>query len=607
MRYILFLFVAVYCTAQTFNYERTWGTYFGGTNTRPVHLYENNLQQVLLDGVSGVEYLSPAPTSTYYNQFITNGAQGFISSSNTTSNDFTIIFSSTASLQKFEYRTEKKIIHREKNGNYFTIANTGTPTTGVWLNTPVEPANNIGVSNRLLEKYDGNNNLIWRTYVPSLEYEGNSYYKSVLTDSSGNIYIFGLTLWQSLGDPGTAFPNFTPNTTPGVILPNVFVAKLNPQGQKIWATYLPASYDVHTSLYNNDLYVASLSDINAADNQLSTPGSFQSIKAETSITKLNATNGARLWGTYYGNSSVQNSGIQSMVAQADGVYILGVIYNTMGNSNGYFASTGAFQSQSPGGEYDLYIAKFDVDDGDRTWGTYYGTPNNDARTGSAFTNMDVKNNKILIAHVQNGNINFTTQGAYKTTKPTTSAYDIVFSMFDPNGGENNASRIFTSYYGGSPLNVNFANVGVSCKFAENEDAFYLFGYTNNPTEYTEPNAIQSSIIYPSSTPNNGYAGFLAKFSLKTLGVSNEILSKDLQLFNNPNNGNFALQGDILAKENCSVSIFDASGRILMQKQLGKTKKQDFQMQNILSSGNYLVEVKGEKQHPFKTFKMIVNK
>ncbi|VFA44093.1 MULTISPECIES: hypothetical protein [Chryseobacterium] len=78
-----------------------------------------------------------------------------------------------------------------------------------------------------------------------------------------------------------------------------------------------------------------------------------------SVTKLNVADGTRDWGTYYGDPFIQNAGTQSIVAQSDGLYILGGIYNLLGNANGYFASTGAFQTQSMGGESDLFIAKFD--------------------------------------------------------------------------------------------------------------------------------------------------------------------------------------------------------------------------------------------------------
>lgn len=593
--------MAVVTTAQTFNYERVWGTYFGGINTTPVQLYENNLQQIVIDGLSGSTYASA--TASYYNQFITSGAQVFQSNTNAlNTNDFTSFINPTASLQKFEYRTVKKIIHREKNDNYFAISTIGTPTSGAWLSNPVEPVNNSNVRNILLEKYDNNDILLWRTYVPSFPYGENSYSKSIATDGSGNIYICGQTLWQSLADAGTAFPSYTVVNTPGnTNVTNVYVAKLNAQGQKIWATYLPSSGQAMLSVYGNDLYVAANSDINPYQSLLATPGSFQQTKALMSVTKLNVADGTRDWGTYYGDPLIQNAGIQAIAAQSDGLYLMGGIYNLLGNANGYFASPGAFQTQSLGGESDLFIAKFDPEGGNRIWGTYYGTSGDDLPVFGAFSNIDVKNGKILVTNVQNGSTNFSTSGAFISTKPNNQGYyDLVFSMFNTSTG----SRIFTSYYGGTQSDPNFYYVGVSGKFSDIDDSFYLYGFTSSQVGYTEPAAFQPSIIFP-TTVTNGQAGFLAKFSLKILGTSETVLADDLQLFDNPNNGDFSLQGKILENENCSFKLYDSSGRFMRQENINQQNRQNFNYHGQLPTGNYILSVINAKNNVEKSFKMIV--
>ena len=593
--------MAVFSTAQTFNYERVWGTYFGGINTTPFQLYENNLQQVMIDGLSGSTNASAS--ASYYNQFITSGAQVFQSNINALNiNDFTAVISPASSLQKFEYRTVKKIIHREKNGNYFAISTMGTPTSGSWLSYPVEPANNSDVRNILLEKYDGNDILLWRTYVPSFPFGENSYSKSIATDAVGNIYICGQTLWQSLSDAGTAFPNFTVVNTPGnTNVTNVYVAKLNPQGQKIWATYLPSSGQAMLSVYGNDLYIAANSDINPNQSLLATPGSFQQTKALMSLTKLNVASGTRDWGTYYGDPIIQNAGVQSIVAQADGLYFLGGIYNLLGNENGYFASPGAFQTQSMGGPSDLFIAKFDPEAGNRVWGTYYGTSGDDLPVFGAFSNIDVKNGKILVTNVQNGNTNFSTSGAFVSAKPNTQGfYDLVFSMFNASTG----SRIFTSYYGGIQSDANLYYVGVSGKFSDADDSFYLYGFTSSQVGYTGSAAFQPNIIFP-GTITNGQAGFLAKFSVKTLGTNETSPTNDLQLFDNPNNGNFSLQGKLLEKEKCSFKLYDSSGRFIRQENIKQQNRQSFNFHGQLPVGNYILSVINAENDVEKSFKMIV--
>jgi hypothetical protein len=601
IKYLFFLFVAVAISAQTFNYERVWGTYLGGVDTRPLQFYENNQQQVIIDGIAGSTY--PSATASYYNQFITSGSQGFQSNINAlNTNNFTAIINPTASLQKFEYRTVKKIIHREKNGNYFAMANTGTPTPGAWLSNPVEPANNANVRNMMLEKYSDDGILLWRTYVPNLPYNEESYPKSIATDTSGNIYICGQTLWQTLADAGTAFSTFTTVNTPGnTNLTNVYVAKLNAQGQKIWATYLPAFGPAMLSVYDNALYVAANSDINANQSLLATQGSYQQTKAYMSVTKLNTADGTRQWGTYYGDPVIQNNSPQSIVASSDGVYLLGGIFNLLGSTNGYFASTGAFQSQSMGGESDLFIVKFDPESGNRVWGTYYGTPGDDLPVFGAFSNIDVRQGKILIANVHNGSASFSTPGAFVSTKPNNqSVYDLVFSMFDAVTG----GRIFASYYGSIQPNPNSAYAGLSGKFSDTGDSFYLYGYTSSQAGYTESNAFQPNIIFPAGV-TNGMTGFLAKFSSKTLGTSETASADDLQLFDNPNNGNFSIQGKILEKEKCSFKLYDSTGRFITQENMKRQNRQSFNYQGKLPAGHYIISVINAKNNIEKSFKMMV--
>lgn len=130
-------------------------------------------------------------------------------------------------------------------------------------------------------------------------------------------------------------------------------------------------------------------------------------------------------------------------------------------------------------------------------------------------------------------------------------YDLVFSMFDAVTG----GRIFASYYGSIQPNPNSAYAGLSGKFSDTGDSFYLYGYTSSQAGYTESNAFQSNIIFPAAV-TNGITGFLVRFSSKTLGTSETASADDLQLFDNPNNGNFSIRGKILEKEKCSFKLYD---------------------------------------------------
>jgi len=106
-------------------------------------------------------------------------------------------------------------------------------------------------------------------------------------------------------------------------------------------------------------------------------------------------------------------------------------------------------------------------------------------------------------------------------------------------------------------------------------------------------------------PNTPF-GFVAKFSLKDgLSTSDLIKQNELQLYDNPNNGNFYLSGKALEKQNTIVKIFDMSGKLLNTQNLNRNKTHYLPMHGKLSIGNYLIEVNTERGEKLKVFKMTV--
>lgn len=170
-----------------------------------------------------------------------------------------------------------------------------------------------------------------------------------------------------------------------------------------------------------------------------------------------------------------------------------------------------------------------------------------------------------------------------------------FAEFDSNG-----NRIWASYYGG--IGSNSLGEYINAKFMDN-GSLVLWGATGSPTGIgTEGAAYQNMISPYSSAP----FGFIAKFSLKD-GLSTSELNKqnELQLYDNPNNGNFYLSGKALEKQITVVKIFDMSGKLLSTQHLNPNKNHYLQMNGKFQSGNYLVEVNTEKGEKLKVFKMTV--
>ncbi|MBW7675184.1 T9SS type A sorting domain-containing protein [Chryseobacterium chendengshani] len=582
---VLVFFCSVTIAAQTFNYERTWATHIGPVDSIIDRIFFDTQNNIYLEGIAYnfTNGNSSVPVS-YYNQFVSPGLQNF--TPGTTNNFSAKISSGATAILSYSYNPPvKKIYHREKNGNYYQREFYTSPVTvnsNVWLTSNVEPGNN----QIILAKYNASDVLQWKTYIPAIS--------EIKTDNAGNIYLSGSTLWQNLGDPGTAFPSFTlPNVAGNIVKSNVYVTKLNAQGEKIWSTYIPSQNYAGFDVNSENVFVITNDEINASDANLATAGTFQQTKVRGAITKLNAITGARTWGTYYGFSN--GSTVDRLVASEDAVFVLGTTSTTYGNPGSYFATQGAFQAQINGNS-DYFLAKFDQS-GNRVWGTYYGTPTDEYFYG-ATGNLCLSGDKLLYAYLQSGTYNHSTPGAYLNTKPS-NAPDITFTMFNTNG-----NRLVTSYYGGPPPPNNNISWAVRAEFSETEDAFYLFGTTNAQSGHTTPGALQQNIIFPNAG-NAGISAFITKFSAKSLSTSETSLAGDLILFDNPNNGRFSLKGNVLKKENCSFKIYDMSGRFVAEEKLSNSEIQQFNYQTVLKTGNYVLSVLNSNNNMIKNFKMIV--
>ncbi len=144
--------------------------------------------------------------------------------------------------------------------------------------------------------------------------------------------------------------------------------------------------------------------------------------------------GKRIWGTYYGGFSYDNSsGV--FIEKGNNIYICG---ETESNTN---IAYNGFQT-SYQGSGDAYLAKFDSS-GRRLWGTYYGGSNADAANKVCADNYG----NIYIAGTTNSTSGVTFSGHQNSIG---GGYDAFIVKFDSAG-----RRKWSSYYGGSAS--DFAN------------------------------------------------------------------------------------------------------------------------------------------------------
>ncbi|WP_027388392.1 SBBP repeat-containing protein [Chryseobacterium gregarium] len=278
----------------SFNYQRDWATYFGAVNSQITGIYEDNSSNIFVDAkTNSPNPVIGTPPVSYYNQFITAGSQSYAGSF-LVPNNFSGKFTSTGNLISAGYTpyatpvsSAKFPYFRDQNGNMYefqtNLITYPALSPGAWL------ANAPDSINMILTKYDVNNTMLWQTYLP-----GNNNVNNLEVDNNGNIYVAGTTKWQNLSDPGTFQPTFNMvYDAAGIILPNSYIVKLNPQGQKIWATYTPSILLVGMTAFEDKLYIIGNKDLEPTGADLSTSGTFQPAKAGQFITRLNANTGQR--------------------------------------------------------------------------------------------------------------------------------------------------------------------------------------------------------------------------------------------------------------------------------------------------------------------------
>ncbi len=587
---------------SSFSYERNWGTYFGGTTTGVQSIYERSSSDIHVDAITAYPNTTTPVSQSYYNQFVIASNNYFTPGTADSKNNFNGIFSASGNLLLAEYTLYKNSYsdkslpaYRDQSGNRYDIesdlVNYPTLSSGTWHTSSSTNDDSI------LSKYDSNGNIIWKTYVP----ENSDSPFLIKTDNAGNTYIAGTTKWQNLGDSGTYQPSFTyiPSSL-GSPISNSYVVKLNAQGQKIWATYIPSKTISDIDLFDNNLYIVTGEDMNTSVPTLATVNTFQQAKAVNSIIKLNGDTGNRIWGTYYGvPNNLPHGTIKNIRVTETGIYVLG----TTTTPGTYYGEEGSHLASSIEG-WDLFITKFN-DSGNRIWTTYLGTPGIELILGSDH-NLDVKNDKIIVSGSTIGAQNIATQGSFQDVKPSSNnIFDIFFSMFDTSG-----NNLFTSYYGGPviPSGNSAYNVlsVINCQFSSNSNAFYLYGSTNSTSGYTTSNGNQQTPLFPPGI-NDTAAGYIAKFSPTALSVSENSLSDNLKLYDNPNKGSFVLAGNILAKESHLVFIHDMAGRLVYSKKIEKNKSVNFDVEDILTRGNYILSLQNSQKQFIKSFKLIIKK
>lgn len=302
---------------------RQWGTYYGGNN-------KDMINSITCDRNNAV-YISGQTLST--NGIATPGCyqdtMGFHINAGF-SGRFIAKFSAAGSLQWGTYYGDGNGVNNtsplniacdNKNNIYFTSAekiyattNSGAfATPGTYQSTASTSIANVGY----LVKFDSTGGRQWGTFFYGNHATTSS---SVSCDTSGHVYISGITE----SDSGIATPGSYDSSIGFPLYGNVnFLAQFTSTGQRNWGTYYGSSeqnsnFPKVACDVNGRVYMGGITNTtNLLPFLIATPYSYQdsfinssmsSIPKDAFLVQFDST-GIRHWATYYGAGGESNAGV----------------------------------------------------------------------------------------------------------------------------------------------------------------------------------------------------------------------------------------------------------------------------------------------------------
>ena len=341
---------------------------------------------------------------------------------------------------------------------------------------------------------------LWGTYYGG---EGMEFPSDIITNSNNDVFISGAT-WSTtnIATTGTNSSNLKGAT-------NLFFAKLDTNGNRIWGTYFYTDmglWNSHTAIIKTDsssnLYFAAEEQYST---NIATPGAFQTVKndyIDVILVKLNNL-GIREWATYYGgNGNEETHSIY--IDNYDNVYIAGET-----NSTDVMASPTAHQTNIGNNNNDGFIAKFDAS-GNRLWGTFYG-----GLGAESFQYLSISDDGYLYATgIQSSTTNIATPNSYQENY----------------NGNNYYGNSFANNYGGMIVKFTLDGQRVWGTYICDDsliyraklqgDNMYLMGSTRNKTTIATPNTFYESFQTIDTSWNgaqltSGENSCIVSFNVKT--------------------------------------------------------------------------------------------
>ena len=283
-----------------------WSTYYGGDG-------KDRLFDMVIDHAGNILIVGTTTSTTG----IANASSWMTAKSEDTCS-FLAKFSPTGALLWSTYLPDRVYEVTINNDNEILVAGMTDNATGIATAGTFQSSYGGNWDNFIL-KFDPDGNRIWGTYIGGNGYEDEY---AIATDNLGNVYLvqYGDAIDSadfSLGTAGVEEP------TPSYLEPmygdggsmgyqSNFLIKLNPSGNRVWATYIsaPTSGSLgYLAVNMRSITVDAAMNVYLAGKtynpyNVATPGAYDTTlnNADLFLMKYNAS-GHKVWGTYFGGES----------------------------------------------------------------------------------------------------------------------------------------------------------------------------------------------------------------------------------------------------------------------------------------------------------------
>jgi hypothetical protein len=338
----------------------------------------------------------------------------------------------------------------------------------------------------LLENRDCPSSLAFSTYLGG---SGNDAALAIAVDSAGNSYVGGWSASANFpvtaGAYDTLFTNAN-NTHEG------FVAKFNPSGTLLWATYLGGSAgDQVQGIAVNGFGNVFVTGITTSTDFPTTLGAFQrsasTANSNAFVTELNASGSALIYSTYLGGDNFiggDNGGANGTAIAVDSsgdAFVTGA-----DRASGFPTTAGAYQTTLPAsGFYHQagFVTELNPTGSGLIYSTFLGGPNGQIQGSDAIA-LNSAGDVYVTGFTDATNFP-TTAGAYQTTNATGGGFEnwnAFVTELNPAG----SGLVYSTYLGGSAQTYG---AGIAL---DNSGYAYVAGYTESANFPTTPGAFQTA-------------------------------------------------------------------------------------------------------------------